>query len=252
MQFLLMRRQLLFNGSLSGSGCQVPSVLSLRERNSGTFSLADYAVEHFGAVRLGPASDSEHLTCSSVEQCPSNLVVCRYASWSWLNEATGEVREFNCGSWRCPVHRSKVAFRWACRVAESKPERMITLTNLPVDRARAYRAFDNLRCDIREHYEFEYARFLEVGAETGMLHWHLAQRGDYIPQAWLSRRAAAHGLGEVVDIRRCYGKGPSFYLAKYITKEAAPEGWRKVTVSRGYPKAEPVVSTGDWILRRGV
>lgn len=200
-----------------------------------------------------PASVASTSLDTLVEQCGSSLAVCRYASWSWLNAVTGEIREFNCGSWRCLVHRGSVAYRWACRVAESKPERMITLTDIPPDRAVAYESFANLRKDIRKAgFVFEYARFLECGEHTGMLHWHLAQRGSYIPQKFLSWRASAHGLGRVVDIRKCRGQGVSFYLAKYVTKEPAPTGWRKVSVSRGYPKPEPIVSTGDWILRKGV
>lgn len=178
---------------------------------------------------------------------------CKYKDWLWLKRSTGEVREFNCDSWHCLVHRGKVAYRWACRVAEARPERMITLTNVPRDMRKAYRAFGNLRDDIRERYEFKYARFLEVGVETGMLHWHLAQLGDYIPQRWLSWRAEAHGLGEVVDIRKCYGKAPGWYMAKYVTKEAAPGGWRKVTSSRGFFKHEPTaLPDGEWVLIKGV
>lgn len=223
-------------------GCQVPTIPLLRKGNFGTSSSPPASVASTSLVPpLSPLRTIDH-----------DFDVCRYASWSWLNTASGEIAEFNCGSWHCPVHRGAVAWGWAKRVAESKPERMITLTDIPDDRVRAYLGFKHLVRDVRKLYDFQYARFLEVGSKTGMLHWHLAQRGDYIPQRFLSSRASANGLGEVVDIRRCRGQGVGFYLGKYVTKESAPAGWRKVTVSRGYPKPVAPVVSGDWILRKGV
>lgn len=129
---------------------------------------------------------------------------------------------------------------------------MITLTNIPKQREIAAMAFKQLVRDIRVRYALEYARFVEVGRLTGMLHYHLAQVGDYIPQKWLSARADANGLGRIVDIRACHGAGPQFYLSKYITKEGAPVDWRKVSFSRGFPREE-AVSTHDmrWVLIKG-
>jgi hypothetical protein len=177
---------------------------------------------------------------------------CKYSAWYWLNQDTGEKRNFNCHSWNCPEHQSKIAYHYACIVAAAHPERMITLTNIPKDRDIAAAAFSMLVRDIRVRYAMEYARFIEVGQRTGMLHYHLAQRGDYIPQRWLSSRADANGLGRIVHIEACSGKGPAFYLSKYITKEGAPLDWRKVSFSRGFPREE-ADSTHDmrWLLIRG-
>jgi hypothetical protein len=186
-----------------------------------------------------------------VEATPAE---CKYSTWFWLNVKTGEVRPFNCGSWDCPEHRGLVAFSWACRVAEASPERMLTLTGLPRLRQRAMLAFQMLVRDIRKAgFRFAYCRFLEVGQKTGMLHYHLAQKGSYIPQRWLSKRAEANGLGRVVDIRKCQGEGPAFYLAKYITKDGAPSGWRKVAYSRDFfaPQERPGKSE-DWVLMTGL
>jgi len=198
------------------------------------------------------ATDSPPLLDSYKANAVNPLQLCRYVAWKWLNEETGELRDFNCGSWRCPVCSQKVAWRWACRVAIAKPERMVTLTNVPSDKIKAYFAFGNLLKDIRQHYDFEYIRFLATGSKTGMLHWHIAQRGDFIPVRWLSRRAYSHGLGEIVDIRKCYGSGPQFYLTDYITREPAPAGWRKVSVSRGFPKSESKSKSAEnWQLKKG-
>lgn len=130
---------------------------------------------------------------------------------------------------------------------------MLTLTNIPQDKAKAYLGFQSLVRDIRrEGMRFEYCRFLEVGQKTGMLHFHIAQRGDFIPVRWLSRAAAASGLGKIVHAEACHGAGPQFYLAKYITKEQSLPGWRKVASSRGFFRAKelPADKRDDWLLMR--
>jgi hypothetical protein len=130
---------------------------------------------------------------------------------------------------------------------------MLTLTNIPHDKAMAYLGFQQLVRDIRhEGMRFEYARFLELGQKSGMRHFHIAQKGDYIPQRWLSARASANGLGRIVHIEKCYGAGPAFYLSKYVTKDRfSLPGWRKVASSRGFfrPKEVPAnIRDDDWVL----
>ena len=184
---------------------------------------------------------------------------CRYGQYYWLNTATGEVRPFKCHSWRCEAHRESLAWSWAYRVAMAAPERMVTLTNIPKDIDRARSAFQHLVRDLRERegIPFEYVRFFEVGAQTGMYHYHLGQRGDSPPQRLLSARARANGLGEVVDIRRCYGAGPGWYMSKYISKglDTHPEGWRKVSASRHFfPELQDVAAVEQeqrWVLVKG-
>jgi len=130
---------------------------------------------------------------------------------------------------------------------------MVTLTNIPHDKATAYLGFQHLVQDIRrEGMRFEYCRFLEVGQKTGMRHFHLAQHGDFIPVRWLSARAAANGLGKIVHAEQCHGAGPQFYLAKYITKDDTRlPGWRKVAASRHFfpvKKEIPADLREDWLL----
>lgn len=179
---------------------------------------------------------------------------CKYSTWHWLNVNSGEIKPFNCGSWACHQHQGAVAYSWACKVAQSAPQRMVTLTNIPTDKTRAYLGFKQLVRDIRqEGLAFEYGRFLEIGQKTGMLHFHLAQRGDFIPKHWLSARAEANGLGKITFIEQCYGAGPSFYLGKYVTKEAPLPGWRKVSSSQGFFRAKEVPADlrHDWVLIKG-
>ncbi len=132
---------------------------------------------------------------------------------------------------------------------------MVTLTNIPKDRDRARFAFQQLVRDLRgEGIHFEYVRFFEVGSRTGMYHYHLGQRGDFVPVRLLSARAAANGLGKVVDIRACHGEGPGWYMSKYIAKglETIPEGWRKVASSRHFfAKEPPAEPEPGWTLVKG-
>jgi hypothetical protein len=177
---------------------------------------------------------------------------CKYIKWHWLNVNTGEIKPFNCGSWSCNQHRSAVAYHWACRIAEASPQRMFTLTNIPHNKTEAYLGFQQLIRDIRaEGMAIEYARFFELGSQTGMRHFHLAQKGDYIPVRWLSKRASANGLGKIVYAEECYGAGPAFYLGKYITKDDfSLTGWRKVASSKHFfPEKElPADLRDDWTL----
>ena len=180
---------------------------------------------------------------------------CKYTSWFWLSQVTGEIKPFNCGSWSCNQHQGLTAYHWACRVSEAHPERMLTLTNIPHDKATAYLGFQHLIQAIRhEGIRMEYCRFLEVGQNTGMRHFHIAQRGDYIPQRWLSSQSSKNGLGRIVHIEACHGAGPAFYLSKYITKDNfSLPGWRKVSSSRGFfrKKEQPAdVRDDDWLLIR--
>jgi hypothetical protein len=184
-----------------------------------------------------------------MESAPLNT--CKYSAWHWVNQDTGETKPFNCGSWNCPTCQSKIAYHYACIVAAALPQRMITFTNVPKVREIASVAFSMLVRDIRAKYALEYARFVEVGAKTGMLHYHLAQRGDFIPKFWLSSRASANGFGRIVDIEACSGRGPAFYLSKYITKEGAPLDWRKVSFSRGFPRNKTDYNQDkNWLLFR--
>jgi len=181
---------------------------------------------------------------------------CKYTRWHWVNLDTGETRPYRCKSWRCEDHRQTLAWSWAFKVAKARPERMVTLTNIPQAQDHARVAFSNLVRDlrVREGIPFEYVRFFEVGSKNGMYHYHLGQRGDFVPQRLLSARAAANGLGKVVDIRACHGAGPGWYMSKYISKglETIPEGWRKVAASRHFFPKEPLAEPEPgWVLAKG-
>ncbi len=65
-----------------------------------------------------------------------------------------------------------------------------------------------------------------------MRHYHILQRGDYIPQDILSKVAGRYGFGLVVDIRKIKGDQASWYCAKYLSKSGRCVGVRKVTKSK--------------------
>jgi hypothetical protein len=133
---------------------------------------------------------------------------------------------------------------------------MVTLTNIPKDRGRAYTGFQHVVRDIRRGgLAFEYCRFFEVGAQTGMYHYHLGQKGDFIPKHLLSAVAEANGLGKITDIRKCFGAGPGWYMAKYISKglDTIPAGWRKVAASRHFfARVDRPEPASGWVLVKGI
>lgn len=178
---------------------------------------------------------------------------CRYGYYKWLNITTGEIKEFNCHSWSCPVCSEKMAYELAIDIAFGQPERLMTLTNVPEGREDAQKAWRRFCREVRKRYEFEFVRLACVGEANGMIHFHILQKGDFIPVRELSKVAVKCGFGKIVDIREIYsGIGLVKHLTNYVTREPAPVGWHKVSWSRGYPRnvveKDP---SDDWILVRG-
>ena len=73
----------------------------------------------------------------------------------------------------------------------------------------------------RQGYTFEYCMTFERH-KNGKFHIHMLQKGDYIPQKYLSEclRSATHGSSYVVHISRCR-PGTAGYVTKYCTKVLA-------------------------------
>lgn len=134
-----------------------------------------------------------------------------------------------CKKWTCPKCGPVLARIWAKRIADAKPQRMITLTcdhkrlSTP---ALAYEAMKEalpqlVRLARRQIGPIEYAAVWELH-EDGYPHLHLAARGHYIPQKWLSRTWDNLGIGPIVDVRKVKtGKGAALYMSKYMTKTVA-------------------------------
>lgn len=149
------------------------------------------------------------------------------------------ISPIRCKKWTCPHCGPILARIWSKRIADAKPARMLTLTcdhsRFPSPQA-AYQAMKAalpplFRLIRRQIGPIEYAAVWELH-EDGYPHLHIAMRGHYIPQKWLSRVWNNLGLGPIVDIRQVKtSKGAAAYMAKYMTKTVAA-GKDSVRLSR--------------------
>lgn len=165
-----------------------------------------------------------------------------------------------CKSWTCPKCGPRLVANWRRRIQAAKPERFITLTWDPANESDPQvaivlmkRAFANLVRIIRaQGYKFEYCAVWEF-TRGGYPHIHLAQRGDYLPQKFLSKKWQYLGSGKIVDIRKVKTQhGCANELTKYLmksthtSKEKMPS-MRLVQASKNFfdppviasPKEEP-------------
>jgi hypothetical protein len=148
-------------------------------------------------------------------------------------------KDFCCGSWGCSDCIEKLRWKWSniigLGVQQVSRLRFLTLTGFPADPRQASRSFGNLIRDIRAAgYAFEYLSFNEIGS-GGMRHKHLLLHGDFIPQAFISARCKANGLGGIVWISELRGrKAVVDYIMKYIGKDPATWSGRKFSYSRRF------------------
>jgi hypothetical protein len=190
------------------------------------------------------------------------------AGHAMLNIATGEVREINCKSWKCPKHRSKWVHRWktvVSRETELTPvDRLITLTLAstctPAQLARAKQLlFRALR---RKYGQFEYLAVLEFTSRTRLPHLHILARSLFIPQRELShlwkKSSTSAGIkpSPVVYIEAPRSQAAaavyavSYALDGYNKKQDIPMDWkgRKITYSRHFFEAKSARRHWlDWI-----
>lgn len=170
-----------------------------------------------------------------------------------LNRATGEVREINCKSPRCPRHAGKWVWKWqqiVSRETEFNPvDRIITLTCAShCEPAQLNLARQLLFRKIRKEFDFEYFSVLEFTSRTRLPHLHILARCNYIPQASLSElwRSATQSAritpSPVVYIQRPYSqKAASIYVLSYVLSgrdkhQDIPDTWRgrKVSYSKNF------------------
>jgi len=116
--------------------------------------------------------------------------------------------------------------------------------NLPPDAARSEMglAWKHLVARIKRRWpaaEFAYAVVVEK-TERGFPHLHVAFRGPYIPQAWLSETWAKLTGAKIVDIRKPRSvRDLAGYLAKYLAKDPTKLGTgKRYWFSQGYRPAE--------------
>ncbi len=136
------------------------------------------------------------------------------------NPSTGEFLPLPCNTWGCSVCGPAKAHRVGVLAARARPERFVTLSKVGSDLETVSWRLKTLSKSLRRSGKaWEYLAVPEVH-QNGFWHLHLLQKGDFIPQRELSRRAASAGMGSVVWIERVQGEEQvSSYLCKYLTKD---------------------------------
>jgi hypothetical protein len=165
-----------------------------------------------------------------------------------------------CGKWSCPDCAARKAAKHARRMFAANPERHITLgwnpkfSNDPAEALKqmkkalpkfvaAVRKLPGFKngVKVREDTIFEYCATWELH-RSGFPHIHLAQWGDYVPAAELSRLWCKFTGAYIVYIK---DMSASFmgghHWTKYLLKEFAnPKtifaGMRLITFSQGYDR----------------
>jgi hypothetical protein len=138
-----------------------------------------------------------------------------------------------CKQWTCPHCGPKLLNRWRNIIADGKPERHIVLTCDPKRFAspahaimamnRAWTRLLEMLRDPKNGFpiRMEYVRVWEL-QEKGWPHMHIAQRGPYIPFAWLRYWWNALGIGTHVHIKEIPNPlAIAREVVKYITKRTA-------------------------------
>lgn len=162
-----------------------------------------------------------------------------------------ELAEYRCRCWTCETCAPIRRWLLKRKIAEGRPTRFITLT-LPANTAhdpdagaaRLVHAWRMIVQEIKRRQGKHALEYLCVFEETKKHtpHIHIAYRGAYIAQRWLSRKMAQYANAPIVDIRRVRSpKVLACYLAKYLCK--APiryAGCKRYWCTRHWSLALPV------------
>lgn len=123
----------------------------------------------------------------------------------------------SCDSYKCPTcgpRKAREAVSVMAWGAAQTRARFVTLTLAPENwQQRRQKVRDLRRLLRRRGFRWEFAWSTELGSETGMVHVHGLQHGDYVPQAVLQ-----DVWGAIVDIRAVRTPRGA---AGYALKEAA-------------------------------
>ena len=127
-----------------------------------------------------------------------------------------------CGKYSCKYCGPRRVEVWRSLIELAEPERFITLTRVGKTLAEIGRVATTVVQRLRRKgYAFEYCMTFERH-KNNYFHIHMLQKGDFIPQRFLSEclRSATHGSSYVVHIVRCRS-GTAGYVTKYCTKVLA-------------------------------
>lgn len=153
----------------------------------------------------------------------------------FLHPESGLLVPALCGRYACLYCGPRRVNMWRAVVAVAAPERFVTFSRMGATLDQAARALTTVVQSLRRKgYRFEYFAVPERHKNLAF-HWHLLEKGDYIPQAVLSdvQRSATHGLSYVCHIARAKGDVAG-YATKYVTKSLSdtdvglrPDGTRR-------------------------
>lgn len=162
----------------------------------------------------------------------------------------GELITLACDRWGCPYCSRLVAWRWAERIRFgielAKPQDAflwsVTLpawVKYPKTGFRILPAlWDNLRKSIQRAYGYwDYSAFVECHPHRGKIpHFHII---SFCLAPYRLKDLAVHcGFGYEADWKQITSAGGAAYVCKYASKQGyeMPKGFRRVRVSRGWPK----------------
>lgn len=155
-----------------------------------------------------------------------------------------------CKTWACKKCAPLKVFSWTQIALSGDPQRFITLSCDPARfqdpstaRAAMQKGFTELVRRIRNKCgRFEYLRIWELH-KNGYPHFHILQRGDFIPQEWLSEQWDAVGGGPIVDIRKIrQPEKTAKYCFKYLAK-----GLSRLALE--WPRTRLIVKSKGWIIQ---
>ncbi len=166
----------------------------------------------------------------SVSGCPRPV-----AGRVLVNDQTSDLLPLPCNTWGCSVCGPAKAHRLGVLAARARPERFVTLSKVGPDLETVSRRLITLSQSLRRAgHTWEYLAVPEVH-QNGFWHLHVLQKGSFLPQRELSRRAASAGMGSVVWIERVQGQEQvSNYLCKYLTKDLLSEQIQRTPRSKRF------------------
>ena len=163
-------------------------------------------------------------------------------------EAQGYYRfiPVRCKCWTCPHCAPINARQLESKLAQGKPEKMLTLTCAPSPAETPKESHDRCRpkiakmiAELRILYgKIEYAAILEEH-QNGYPHWHLLLRSNFIPvekirEIWL--RLTGNSIVHITKIRhqKAMGRYAVKYMAKDLQKSKSSRLGRVISFSRNY------------------
>lgn len=192
---------------------------------------------------------------------------CPRSSIDLVNTLTGQVIPGRCRASFCEFC-GPVQSWWKARIISDgggrPPERYAVLTQAPADWQKLRQKMrDFPRLLARRGYVWEQAWTVEEGAQTGMRHVNVLQKGTYVPQAELQDVWGA--IAHVQAVKGATGHQVAGYALKeaqtvagYVTKDGrqaggldrhlALNGGRLVHVSRGYLGGETQAAVLERLL----